>query len=63
MILFQSVTLVSTCTMDHAPAKRGADCPRTGAVAIRGDLVRGHASDEFGRAEESLGGGHIAALA
>jgi hypothetical protein len=44
MILFKSVVFVSAGAVDNAPAKRRADRPRVRAVAVHGDLARGHTS-------------------
>jgi site-specific DNA recombinase len=59
----QSVVFIGAGAMDNAPAERRADRPRVGAVAVRGDLVGGHARDRLGRAEEGLGCRHVAVLA
>src|SRR3712207_6476005 len=49
--------------MGNAPAQRGADRPRVGAVPVRGDAVGGHAGGGPRRTEEGLRRRHVAVLA
>src|SRR3954447_7737066 len=63
VILLQPVIQVATGPVSHALAQRGADRAGVAVVAVRRDPVRCHPGHRLGRAEERLGGSHVAVLA
>jgi hypothetical protein len=63
VVLLQPVIQVSTGSVPHAFAQRGADRPGVAVVAVCRDPVRCHAGHRLGRAEERLSGRHVAVLA
>jgi len=63
VILLQPVIQVGTGPVPHTLAQRGADRPGVAVVAVGRDPVRRDAGRRLGRAEERLGGRHVAVLA
>src|SRR3712207_6080362 len=63
VVPFQAIVLVAAGAMGNAPAERGADRPRVGAVPVRGDAVRGRAGGGPRRTEEGLRRRQVAVLA
>jgi hypothetical protein len=63
MVLFKTIVQVGTGPMPHGLAQHGANRSGVGAVTICRDPVRSKAHGRPRRAEEGLGGLHIAMLA
>src|SRR3954464_9842653 len=60
VVLLQPVIQVSTGSVPHAFAQRGADRPGVAVVAIGRDPVRYHAGHRLGGTKERLRGSHVA---
>src|SRR4051794_15747241 len=60
VVLLQPVIQVSTGSVPHAFAQRGADRPGVAVVAIGRDPVRCHAGHRLGGTKERLRGSHVA---
>ena len=63
VILLQSVVEIAARAMAYVTAQFSSDRPRIAVVSVGRDAGRGDAGDCLGRAEERLGGGHVACLA
>jgi len=63
VILLEPIVKIAAGSMSNVPAQFGGDRPGVAVVSVGRDAGWGDAGDCLGRAEERLGGGHVAGFA